>query len=74
LLRLRRMNDRMMDVLSVLSIILQLQVMEEQKNQSDNDDIMHELQTQDEIYLKRIMDNQALILEKLNKLTEKVDN
>ena len=68
------MNDRMMDVLSVLSIILQLQVMEEQKNQSDNDDIMHELQTQDEIYLKRIMDNQALILEKLNKLTEKVDN
>lgn len=74
MLRLRRMNDRMMDVLSVLSIILQLQVMEEQKNQSDNDDIMHELQTQDEIYLKRIMDNQALILEKLNKLTEKVDN
>lgn len=67
------MNDRLMDVLSILSIILQLQVMEEQKNQSDNDDIMHELQAQDEKYLKRIIDNQILIMEKLNKLTEKVD-
>ena len=63
-----------MDMLSVLSIILQLQVMEEQKNQSDNDDIMHELQVQDEKYLKRIIDNQVLIIEQLNKLTEKVDN
>lgn len=67
------MNDRLMDVLSILSIILQLQVMEEQKNQSDNDDIMHELQAQDERYLKRIIDNQILIMEKLNKLTDKVD-
>ena len=65
------MNDRLMDVLSILSIILQLQVMEEQKNQSDNDDIMHELQAQDEKYLKRIIDNQTLIMEKLNKLTDK---
>lgn len=62
-----------MDILSVLSIILQLQVMEEQKNQSDNDDIMQELQIQDKKYLNKIIDNQNLILEKLNKLTEKVD-
>lgn len=66
-------NDNLMDILSVLSIILQLQVMEEQKNQSDNDDIMHELQLQDEKYLNKIIDNQNLILEKLNRLTEKVD-
>lgn len=66
-------NDNLMDILSVLSIILQLQVMEEQKNQSDNDDIMHELQIQDKKYLNKIIDNQNLILEKLNKLTEKVD-
>lgn len=66
-------NDNLMDILSVLSIILQLQVMEEQKNQSDNDDIMQELQIQDKKYLNKIIDNQNLILEKLNKLTEKVD-
>lgn len=62
-----------MDMLSVLSIILQLQVMQEQKQQTDNDDIMQELQAQDERYLKRIIDNQMLIIEKLNKLTDKVD-
>jgi len=62
-----------MDMLSVLSIILQLQVMQEQKQQTDNDDIMHELQAQDSRYLDKIIQNQVLILEKLNKLTEKVD-
>lgn len=62
-----------MDMLSVLSIILQLQVMEEQKQQTDNDDIMQELQAQDSKYLNRILDNQYLILEKLNRLTDKVD-
>ena len=67
------MNDNLMDMLSVLSIILQLQVMQEQKQQTDNDDIMQELQAQDSKYLNRILDNQYLILEKLNRLTDKVD-
>ena len=66
-------NDNMMDLLSVLSIILQLQVMEEQKQQSDNDDIMRELQKQDTKYFEKILFNQMLIIEKLNRLTEKVD-
>lgn len=63
-------NDGLMDLLSILSIILQLQIMEEQKYQSNNDDIMEELQRQDAIYLEKILDNQKLILEKLNTLTE----
>lgn len=63
-------NDGLMDLLSILSIILQLQIMEEQKYQSDNDDIMEELQRQDAIYLEKILNNQKLILEKLNTLTE----
>lgn len=63
------MNDNLMDVLSVLSIILQLKVMEEQKYQSDNDDIMEELQKQDKAYLEKILMNQNTIIEKLNKLT-----
>lgn len=66
-------NDNIMDVLSVLSIILQLQVMEEQKQQSNNDDIMQELQKQDREYFDKIIFNQMLILEKLNRLTDKVD-
>lgn len=66
-------NDSLMDLLSVLSIILQLQIMEEQKYQSDNDDIMEQLQRQDKLYLERILKNQNVIIQKLNKLTEKVD-
>lgn len=62
------MNDNLMDILSVLSIILQLKVMEEQKYQSDNDDIMEELQRQDKAYLDKIIENQNIIIEKLNKL------
>ena len=65
-------NDSLMDLLSILSIILQLQIMEEQKYQSDNDDIMEELQKQDKAYLERIIHNQEEILAKLNKLTDKV--
>lgn len=61
-------NDRLFDLLSVLSIILQLQVYEEQKIQTDNDDIMHELQIQDNKYFNQIIKNQQIIIDKLNKL------
>lgn len=65
-------QDKIFDLLSVLSIILQLQVQEEQEKQSDNDDIMKELQLQNEVYLKRILSNQRLIIKKLNNLTERL--
>ena len=65
-------NDSLLDLLTILSVILQLQIMEEQKYQSDNDDIMNELQNQNKIYLERILKNQEIIIEKLNKLTEEV--
>ena len=67
------MDDRLMDILSILSIVLQLRVMEEQKYQSDNDDIMEELQKQDKAYLEKILRNQNTIIEKLNRLTLMVD-
>lgn len=67
------MDDRLMDILSILSIVLQLRVMEEQKYQSDNDDIMEELQKQDKAYLEKILKNQNTIIEKLNRLTLMVD-
>lgn len=62
-------NDRLFDLLSILSIILQLQVYEEQKEQTDNDDIMQELQLQDKKYFEQILKNQQIIIEQLNKLT-----
>lgn len=67
------MNDDLMDILSILSIVLQLKVMEEQKYQSGNDDIMEELQKQDKAYLEKILKNQNTIIEKLNRLTLMVD-
>ena len=65
-------NDSLLDLLSILSIMLQLQIMEEQKFQSDNDDIMNELQHQNKSYLETIIKNQETIIEQLNKLTEEV--
>jgi hypothetical protein len=62
-------NDRLFDLLSILSLILQLQVYDEQKVQANNDDIMHELQIQDTKYFKEILKNQQIIIEQLNKLT-----
>lgn len=59
-------NDRLFDLLTILSIILQLQVYDEQKQQTNNDDLMHELQVQDEIYFKQIIANQNKIMEELN--------
>ena len=67
-------NDRLFDLLTILSIILQLQVYDEQKRQTNNDDLMHELQTQDEVFLKQILANQNKIMEELNiNSPEKVD-
>ena len=72
-MRLRSINqDELFDLLTILSIILQLEVQEEQKNQSDNDDIMKELQIQDEAFLKKILANQKIIIKKLNNLTERL--
>lgn len=65
-------NDKLFDLLTIASLILQLQVYEEQKVQANNDDIMHELQKQNESYLEQIIYNQKMILNKLNKLTDKV--
>ena len=62
-------NDRLFDLLTILSLILQLQVYDEQKVQANNDDIMHELQKQNESYLEQIIYNQQIIIEQLNKLT-----
>ena len=61
-------NFGFFDILSLLSIGLQLQVYEETKRQATTDDLMGELQKQDREYFEKIIENQNLILEKLAKI------
>ena len=57
-----------LDILAILSIVLQLQVYDETKRQATTDDLMAELQKQDREYFEKIIKNQNLILEKLAEL------
>ena len=61
-------NIGFLDILSLLSIGLQLQVYEETKRQTTTDELMSELRKQDKEYFERIIENQNLILQKLAEL------
>ena len=56
------------DLLTLLSISLQLEVYEQTRRQTTTDDLMGELQKQDREYFEKIIENQNLILEKLAEL------
>lgn len=56
------------DLLTLLSISLQLEVYEQTRRQATTDDLMKELQKQDREYFEKIIENQNLILEKLAEL------
>ena len=69
-MRLLLMNDSgnnldFLDVLTILSVILQIMGYQNDMSQSSNDDLMRELQIQDKAYLDKIIKNQNKILEKL---------
>ena len=61
-------NLDFLDVLTILSVILQIMGYKNDISQSSNDDLMKELQRQDKAYLEKIIENQNKILEKLAKL------
>ena len=61
-------NFGFFDILSLLSISLQLEVYEQTRRQATTEDLMKELQKQDREYFEKIIENQNLILEKLAKL------
>ena len=61
-------NFTTLDILTVLSVMLQIQGYKNDISQSSNDDLMRELQRQDREYLEKIVENQNLILEQLAKL------
>ena len=58
-------NLDFLDVLTILSVMLQIMGYQNDMSQSSNDDLMRELQRQDKAYLEKIIDNQNKILEKL---------
>ena len=54
-----------LDVLTILSVSLQIMGYQNDMSLSSNDDLMKELQRQDKTYLEKIIENQNKILEKL---------
>ena len=58
-------NLTVIDIISILSLMLQIQGYQNDLSQSSNDDLMRELQKQDREYLEKIIENQNRILEKL---------
>ena len=58
-------NFSTLDILTILSLMIQIQGYKNDLSQSSNDDVMRELQKQDREYLQKIIDNQNLILQKL---------
>lgn len=58
-------NNGFLDMITVFSVFLQMEVYEQTKRQATTDDLMRELQKQDKEYFERIIENQNRILEKL---------
>ena len=58
-------NFEFLDILTILSLLLQIMGYQNNMSQSSIDDLMQELQRQDKIYLEKIIENQNKILEKL---------
>lgn len=58
-------NLGFLDIVTILSLILQITGYQNDMSQSSNDDLMRELQRRDKEYLNKIIENQNKILEKL---------
>lgn len=58
-------NLDFLDILTILSVALQIMGYQNDMSQSSNDDLMSELQRQDKAYLEKIIENENKILEKL---------
>ena len=61
-------NLNILDVLAIVSVILQIKGYQNDMSQSSNDDLMRELQKQDQAYLEKIIEKQEEILQKLAEL------
>jgi hypothetical protein len=59
-----------LDTLTMISFAMQIINFQENQQQSNNDDIMRELQKQDKAYLQKILENQNKILSILSENTD----
>ena len=64
-------NNGLLDTLGALGDLLSILNYIENLQQTKNDVIMKELRKQDSVYFKQILENQARIEEKLDKLLDK---
>lgn len=60
-----RNSFEFLDLLTILSLVLQIMGYQNDISQSSNDDLMRELQRQNKAYLDKILETQKEILEKL---------
>lgn len=58
-------NMSALDLFNVLSVMLQLQTLEAEKQSVKNEDLLSELQRQDKLYLERINEKLDVLLAKL---------
>lgn len=63
-----------LDLLTVLSMILQVESYEQNLKQTSNDDLLNELQRQNQEYLDKILDNQNKMINLLNDIVSKLTN
>ena len=63
-----RNSFEFLDLMTILSLVLQIMGYQNDISQSSNDDLMRELQRQNKAYLDKILETQKEILEKLAKL------
>lgn len=61
-------NFTFLDLITVVGFAVQMMNYQEIKRQTNNDDLMQELQKQDKEYFETIIRNQQQILERLAKL------
>lgn len=61
-------NFTFLDLITVVGFAVQMMNYQEIKRQTNNDDLMRELQKQDKEYFEKIIQNQNKILERLAKL------
>lgn len=66
-----RNNNSLLDTLGALGDLLGILNYIENLQQTKNDVIMKELRKQDSVYFRQILENQARIEEKLDKLLDK---
>ncbi len=61
-------NYSLLDLLTILSVILQMQNYEQELKSASNDDIAKHLAKQDTEYLQKILKNQEIIIDYLTRL------